>query len=717
MTEESLFLAALEYSDLEARQAFLRQACGDEAALLRRVEQLLAAYAAGQQKLEPPEPIVTEDHRGAVVAGVIIAGRYRLLERIGEGGMGEVWVAKQTEPVQRKVALKLIRADRDSRQVIARFEAERQALALMDHPNIARVLDGGATETGRPFFVMELVNGLPLTRFCDEAKLTPRERLELFVPMCQAVQHAHQKGIIHRDLKPSNVLVTLYDGKPVPKIIDFGVAKAMAGRLTDESLATEFGAVVGTFEYMAPEQAGFSALDVDTRADIYALGVILYELLTGLRPFDSQRLRKAALDELVRILREEEPPRPSTRLSTDKSAPSLASLRQTEPSRLTALMRGELDWVVMKCLEKDRTRRYETANGLARDIQRYLDDDVVEARPPSAGYRLRKFGLKHRAALAMAAVIALLLVVGTAVSTWQAVRAMRAEAQALAARDEATEERLRAEAALQHAKLTNQAGISVLTFFGDRVLAAAQPKSAKGGLGTDVTIRAALEAAEPAVSASFPDQPSVEASVRAVLGQTYLNLGEWERAARHYTWAEELSRGWWGPDHPFTADMMVGQAVAHLSAGKADRAVPLFEQALPILRAKLPPDHPGTLQTMGNLVLAYGKLGRADRALPLFRELLKRYTALGTARYRAGDWSGAAAALERAVGLGRPDDPATAANGFFLAMAHWRLGDKAKARAWFDKSVVWMAKGKNDDPELKRFRAEAAELLGVKDKP
>jgi WD40 repeat protein len=441
MTEESLFLAALERTDPAERQAFLEQACAGDAELRQRIGRLLTAYAAGQDKLEPPAPAPapTVDYHPTAGPGDVIAGRYKLLERIGEGGMGEVWVAKQTEPVHRKVALKLIKPGMDSKAVLARFEQERQALALMDHPHIARVFDGGLSADGRPFFVMELVNGLPLTKFCDDAKLTPRERLELFVPVCQAVQHAHQKGIVHRDLKPSNVLVTLYDGKPVPKVIDFGLAKAIGGKLTDASLSTQFGSVVGTLEYMAPEQAGFSALDVDTRADVYALGVILYELLTGLRPFDSQRLRKAAVDEAVRIIREEEPPRPSLRLSSDQSLPSLAALRQTEPKRLMALMRGELDWVVMKCLEKERNRRYETANGLARDIQRYLHDDPVEARPPSAGYKVRKFLRRHKGPALAAGAMAVLLVLGSAVSTWQAVRATRAEGVAEERREEAVQ--------------------------------------------------------------------------------------------------------------------------------------------------------------------------------------------------------------------------------------------------------------------------------------
>ncbi|HND56584.1 MAG TPA: serine/threonine-protein kinase, partial [Pirellulaceae bacterium] len=317
------------------------------------------------------------------------------------------------------VALKLIKAGMDSRRVLHRFEQERQALALMDHPHIARALDGGITPSGQPFFVMELVNGLPLTRFCDEMKLTPDARLELFLPICQAVQHAHQKGIVHRDLKPANILVTMLDGKPVPKIIDFGVAKALSGKLTDETLSTGFGAVVGTVEYMAPEQAGFSGDDVDTRADIYSLGVMLYELLTGLRPLDSKRLRQAALTEVIRIIHEEEPSKPSTRLSTDEALPSLAALRQTEPRKLMALLRGELDVVVMKCLEKQRDRRYETANELARDIQRYLADEVVEARPPSAGYRLRKFVRRNPLQLALAGSILLLIAGGVSFAWWQ----------------------------------------------------------------------------------------------------------------------------------------------------------------------------------------------------------------------------------------------------------------------------------------------------------
>jgi serine/threonine protein kinase len=382
----------------------------------------------------------------------VIADRYKLLEAIGEGGMGTVWVAEQTQPVRRKVALKLIKAGMDSKSVLARFEAERQALAVMDHPNIAKVLDGGLTETGRPFFVMEYVKGVPITEYCDATRLSVPERLNLFMQVCQAVQHAHQKGIIHRDLKPSNILVAPYDDKPVPKVIDFGLAKAMHQSLTERTLHTAHESVLGTPLYMSPEQAQLNNLDVDTRSDIYSLGVLLYELLTGTTPLEKKRFKEAAWEEMKRLIREEEPPRPSTRHSSSQMLASLAAGRHTEPARLTKLVRGELDWIVMKSLEKDRTRRYETANGFAMDIQRHLAGEPVLAAPPSARYRLKKFARKHRAELATAAVIGLLLLAGVAVSTWQALRATRAEARAVEERDAKELARKDADAARQKAE-------------------------------------------------------------------------------------------------------------------------------------------------------------------------------------------------------------------------------------------------------------------------
>jgi tetratricopeptide (TPR) repeat protein len=457
MTEDALFAAALEHTPAE-RPRFLEQACGTDAALLQRLRLLLAAHDKAVDRFDrATKPLDPGEEIDGFVSlaehvGTLIAGRYKLLEQVGEGGMGTVWVAEQTQPVRRKVALKLIKAGMDSRTVLSRFDAERQALALMDHPNIAKVLDGGTTESGRPFFVMEYVKGVPFTSYCDDARLSIPERLQLFVAVCQAVQHAHQKGIIHRDLKPSNILICLFDGQPVPKVIDFGLAKAMYQPLTEHTLYTAHGLMMGTPLYMSPEQAEFNNLDVDTRTDIYALGVILYELLTGTTPLEKQRFKDGAWQEMLRMIKDEEPPRPSARLSGSGTLPTIAAQRHMEPVKLTKLVRGELDWIVMKCLEKERARRYETANGLARDVQRYLADEVVEARPPSAAYRLRKFARRYRGAMATAAGFAGLLVLAAAVFAWQAVRATRAEARAALERDAAQEARKRADRNFETAK-------------------------------------------------------------------------------------------------------------------------------------------------------------------------------------------------------------------------------------------------------------------------
>jgi WD40 repeat protein/serine/threonine protein kinase len=405
----TIFGTALEYASLEERQAYLDQACASDLECRARVEALLRAHEQAGNFLQgephtapfaPEADTVAGERAGAAV------GPYRLVRELGEGGMGTVWLAEQTEPIRRQVALKVIKPGMDSKQVLARFEAERQALALMDHPNIAHVLDAGATPSGRPYFVMELVQGVPITRYCDENHLTPRERLALFVQVCRAVQHAHQKGIIHRDLKPSNVLVAPLEGRPVVKVIDFGVAKAAGQPLTDKTLFTGFGAVVGTLEYMSPEQAELNNQDIDTRSDVYALGVMLYELLTGSTPLTRRRAKENALLEVLRLIREEDPPRPSQRLSTTEELPAVAASRGLEPRKLSSLVYGELDWIVMKALEKDRTRRYESANGLAQDLERHLADEPVAACPPSLSYRLGKFARRNKVVLATAAVVA-----------------------------------------------------------------------------------------------------------------------------------------------------------------------------------------------------------------------------------------------------------------------------------------------------------------------
>ncbi len=458
--EKSIFLSALDCASGAQRQAYLAQACGGNRALRKAVDELLAAHDSPRNVLDDGpsgNQRLADNLEGAAAALGIAAiaerstaaiatldertgetiGNYRLMELIGEGGFGQVYVADQQQPVRRRVALKLLKAGMDSREVIARFEAERQALAMMEHPNIARVFDAGSTAAGQPYFVMELVRGVPITTFCDRQHVTTRQKLELFVDVCQAVQHAHQKGVIHRDLKPSNVMVTLHDATPVVKVIDFGVAKAISQPLTDKTLYTRFAQMIGTPMYMSPEQAEMNALDVDTRSDIYALGVLLYELLTGTPPLDKRRIQTATFDELRKIIREEEPPRPSVRVTTlARSMATTATGPRTDARSHAAALRGDLDWIVMKALEKDRRRRYETAADFARDVQRYLDQQPVIARPPSPWYRFSKFARRNKVLFTTASIVLLALVAGTAVSTWQAIRATDAKAEADRLREE-----------------------------------------------------------------------------------------------------------------------------------------------------------------------------------------------------------------------------------------------------------------------------------------
>ena len=604
MNEESLFVAALEKPTASERRAFLEAACAGDVALRQRVERLLAAHLETLGILDQPArpPGGAEVTAGLAPNGVpagerigtVVVGRYRLLEEIGDGGMGTVWKAEQTQPVRRIVALKLIKAGMDSRTVLSRFEAERQALALMDHPNIAKVLDGGTTESGRPFFVMEYVKGVSFTRYCDDARLSIAERLALFVPVCQAVQHAHTKGVIHRDLKPSNILVCLYDGQPVPKVIDFGLAKAMHQPLTDHTLYTAHGVLVGTPLYMSPEQAEPNNLDVDARTDVYALGVILYELLTGTTPVERERFHQAAWHEMLRLIKEEEPPRPSARLSGSDSLPSLAAQRQLEPVRLTRLVRGELDWIVMKCLEKDRSRRYETANGLARDVERYLADESVEACPPSTGYRLSKFVRRNKGPLLAVAIIFLLLVGGIAGTTWGLIRADRARK---AEADRAEGEK-KANAQAQKRLQQIEKGSEILA----SVFADLDPRAEeKEGRPLRAILGDRLDRAAADLEGDAVGDPLVVANLQDRLGRTYRALGHAAKAKELFTKALAIRRAHVGADDVDTLAVMSQQASALYDVGELNEALALYEQVRDAQVRVLGADHLDTLATRHNL--------------------------------------------------------------------------------------------------------------------
>jgi tetratricopeptide (TPR) repeat protein len=561
---EDLLSDALSWSP-EERARRLNEACGGDAKLRAEVESLVEAHErAGvfmsEPSLESPVSAPAGEGPGTVV------GRYRLLQLIGEGGFGAVYMAEQREPVQRRVAVKVVKLGMDTKKVIARFEAERQALAMMDHPNIAHVLDAGATDTGRPYFVMELVRGDPITEYCDRENMSIRARLELFQQVCRAVQHAHQKGVIHRDLKPSNILVAEIDGRPLPRIIDFGIARATAGhaRLTDKTLFTDFRQFIGTPEYMSPEQAGMGVVDIDTRSDIYSLGVLLYELLTGGPPFDPKRLRSATWEEMRRIIREDEPQRPSTRLYAHQDTREVAARRRTGPAQLIGLVRGDLDWIVMKCLEKDRRRRYETANGLAMDIGRYLAAEPVVAAPPSPIYRLRKFVARHRGAVVAAVAVALVLMLGT-ISTsaglaWalhEAERAQRAEGQT---RRRAAE--LEQEIAFKEAQFAN-------------LDAALQFASVRNRGQAAAYLRNALEGRREALG----DADVLTLDTMMNLGVVLLKLDELDEAERLLQEALDGFRRLRGEDDPRTILCMSWLGAARENLGRLEEAELLCGEA------------------------------------------------------------------------------------------------------------------------------------------
>jgi tetratricopeptide (TPR) repeat protein len=751
------FLVAAELPTAE-RATYLNAHCGD-AELRAAVERLLAAHDQPASVLERPAPPameLTAAHQAPEQPGLVIAGRYKLLEDIGEGGMGTVWVAEQTQPVRRKVALKLIKAGMDSHAVLARFEAERQALALMDHPNIAKVLDGGATEAGRPFFVMEYIKGLPITDYCEATRLSVPERLQLFVQVCTAVQHAHQKGIIHRDLKPSNILVAPYDDKPVPKVIDFGLAKALHQSLTERTLHTAHETVLGTPLYMSPEQAQLNNLDVDTRSDIYSLGVLLYELLTGTTPLEKRRFKDAAWEEVKRLIREEEPPRPSARLSSTDTLPSLAAGRQTEPARLTKLVRGELDWIVMKALEKDRGRRYETANGFAADVQRHLAGEPVQAAPPGAAYRLRKFVKRHKGRVAAGTLVLLALLAGLAATTWQWVQAEQARdeaemAQHAAARQaegerqaklDAQAQKARAEKAAAAEKAANAQTQRRLTQIekANEILGSIfenlDPKEiARAERPLQAILVEKLDRAVELLEGEAIGDPLVVATMQAKLGKSLMGLGAADKAVVLLEKARAAARSQLGPEDPETLGCMCNVARAYQYSGKLDRALTLFEETLRLMKAKLKPDHPYALMCMNSAALAYLEARKMERAAALLEQTLRLMKVrvgpdhpdtlivmnnLGLAYVHAGELDQAIPLLKQALALWkarhRPDHPGTLGSMNTLAAAYRDAGKLDQAisllEQTFQATKAWLGP---DHPEtLRRMNNLAATYWSAK---
>jgi len=640
---------------------------------------------------QPPNPSPDLDSTHAAAPGARSPqgfGSYRLIQKIGEGGMGDVWLAEQTTPVRRQVALKVIKAGMDTAQVVARFEAERQALALMDHPAIAKVYDGGSTPEGRPYFVMEYVKGEPITTYCDRQRLTTQARLELFVQVCEGVQHAHQKGIIHRDLKPSNVLVMIQDDHPVPKIIDFGVAKATAQHLTERTFFTEIGVMIGTPEYMSPEQAEMGALDIDTRTDVYALGVMLYELLTGALPFDRKELRQIGLAEIQRTIREKEPPRPSTRVTQlGPASAQAATNRHTEPRRLASDLRGDLDWVTMKALEKDRTRRYQTASALAGDVRHHLSHEPVSAGPPSVVYRAGKFVRRHRFGVAAAATLVVLLL---AFGVTMAVQAQRIAQE----RDRANRE---AERAKREAEAAGQVSDFLVGLF-----KVSDPGQARGN---SLTAREILDRGAAKIERDLKDQPLVQARLMNTMGRVYDSVGLYDQALPLQESALATRRKLLGEAHLEVASSLIDVGSVLWHRGEYDRARPFLEQGLALRERLLGPEAPlvaDSLHNLGNLLWSRGDYDEGQRVLERALAIRERnnpgsvdvaatLNSLGAIAYRRGNFTEAGRLWERTLAIREkalgPDHPFVAQTLNNLAIVHTFTNDPAGARPLLERAI------------------------------
>jgi tetratricopeptide (TPR) repeat protein len=609
----------------------------------------------------------------------------RILRKLGEGGMGEVYEAEQTGPVRRRVALKVIKWGMDTKEVVARFESERQALALLNHPSIAKVFEAGATQEGRPYFAMELVAGAPITDYCDRHRLSTQERLELFLPVCEAVQHAHMKGIIHRDLKPSNVLVSVQDGAPLPKVIDFGIAKATSQRLTERTVFTEHGQMIGTPAYMSPEQAEMTGLDVDTRTDVYSLGVLLYVLLTGALPFSSEELGRAGLAEIQRVIREDDPPRPSTRVSQMGDASDVAAgCQRTDPPTLARRLKGDLDWIVMCALEKDRTRRYETANALALDLRRHLDDEAVLAGPPSLTYRAGKFARRHRIWVVAGAMITLAVLAGLALATTGMIRAQRAERIAAGERDKA----------------------EAVSRFLRETLASADPYM---GAGRETTVAEALDAAAETIDASFPDQPEIRAAVRHTMGETYYDLGRFEESEALLRAALEDWTRLLGPDHADVARAQNDLGVLLVDTGDHAESETLLRAALASRQRIFGSNSLEAAESAGNLAMLLEQRDEYADAETLLREVLavkrsriegpdrsaaKTLNNLGLVLKGQGELEEAQTVLEEALEERRTalgaEHPEVAESLSNLAGVIADRGDEARAEALYRESLEIM---------------------------